>query len=123
MNDFKKRLTLQIDLDFEETQTCTGLTVNGEKINIPGEVLKANSTNSQVRKSDGEVLMKKIADAMEDRRISAETIAKKSKIARSTFFAYMKTPGRAKLATMMRMLHAAGIQKVTLSTGGTYREK
>ena len=119
----KKRMTLQLDLDFEESETCTGISINGEKINLPGEVLKANSTNSLVKKSDGEVLMKKISDAMEDRRISAETIAKKSKIARSTFFTYMKTPGRATLATMMRMLHAAGIQKITLSTGGTYREK
>ena len=35
----KKRMTLQLDLDFEESETCTGISINGEKINLPGEVL------------------------------------------------------------------------------------
>ena len=78
---------------------------------------------SLVKKSNGELLAKQIHDAMWERDLTIKYVAQKAKISIQTFYNYMKMPGRAPLAVMLRICKAVGIQQITLMTAGTYYEK
>ena len=78
---------------------------------------------SLVKKSQGELLAKQIHDAMWERNLTIKFVAQKAKISIQTFYNYMKMPGRAPLAVMLRICKAVGIQQITLMTAGTYYEK
>ncbi|MBE6556100.1 MAG: helix-turn-helix transcriptional regulator [Ruminococcaceae bacterium] len=75
---------------------------------------------SLVRRTEGELLVKRIRDNMWERNISAEMVAKKAKIGKTTLYAYFKNPGSAPLDKLMRICRVVGIQQVTLMTGATY---
>lgn len=79
--------------------------------------------SSLVKKSDGELLAKKIHDAMWERNLTITFVANKAKISIQTFYNYMKMPGRAPLAIMLRICKIVGIQQITLMTAGTYYDK
>ncbi len=72
-------------------------------------------------KNEGELLVKKIRDQMWERNITAEQVAKKAKIGKTTLYAYLKNPGSAPLEKLLRVCRAVGIQQITLVTNGTYR--
>ena len=76
---------------------------------------------SLVKKTEGELLVKKIRDNMWERNITAEQVAKKAKIGKTTLYAYLKNPGSAPLDKLMRICRAVGIQQITLNTNGTLR--
>lgn len=77
--------------------------------------------SSLIHKTEGEILVKKIRDQMWERNITAEQVAKRAKIGKTTLYAYLKNPGSAPLEKMMRICRAVGIQQITLMTNGTYR--
>ena len=77
--------------------------------------------SSMVKKTDGELLAKKIHDAMWERNITVLSVSKKVDIAPNTFRKYMKSPGSAPLDKLMRICRAVGIQQITLMTNGYYR--
>ncbi len=76
---------------------------------------------SLVKKTEGDLLVKKIRDNMWERNITAEQVAKKAKIGKTTLYAYLKNPGSAPLNKFLRICRAVGIQQITLTTGGTYQ--
>jgi DNA-binding phage protein len=76
---------------------------------------------SLVHKTEGELLVKKIRDQMWERNITAEQVAKKAKIGKTTLYAYLKNPGTAPLEKLMRICRAVGIQQITLQTNGSFR--
>lgn len=114
-------ITLQIHLVMDEQGKITAAVPaeEGEKVVIDRAAVKASSRTC-VKKSEGEILAKRIKDAMEDRRLSTKHVAEKVGIARSTLYAYLNSPGTAPLDTLLRICRASGIQQITLSTGGTY---
>ena len=79
--------------------------------------------SSVLRKTNGELLAKQIHDAMWERDLTIKYVAQKAKISIQTFYNYMKMPGRAPLAVMLRICKAVGIQQITLMTAGTYYER
>lgn len=72
-------------------------------------------------KSEGELLVKKIRDQMWERNITAEQVAKRAKIGKTTLYAYLKNPGSAPLEKLLRVCRAVGIQQITLQTNGSFR--
>ena len=78
---------------------------------------------SIVKRSNGELLVKEIHDAMWEQKLTATQVAKKAKVSRTTFYRYMRYPGNAPVADLLRICRAVGMQQVTLITGGTYYDK
>jgi DNA-binding phage protein len=76
--------------------------------------------SSVLHKTDGEVLVKKIRDAMWERGITMEQVAKKAKIGKTTLYKYLDKPGAAPLSKILAICRAVGIQQVTLMTAGTF---
>ena len=95
---------------------------DGEKVVIDRSTVKGSSKGC-VKRSDGEVLAKRIRDAMEDRNLTVQQVAKAAKISTMSFYKYLRLPGTAPLGALLRMCKAAGIQQVTVQTSGTYYEK
>jgi DNA-binding phage protein len=113
-------ITLQIHLVMDEQGNLTAAipAEEGEHVTIDRAAVKS-SARGCVKKSEGEILAKRIKDAMEERRISTKHVAEKVGIARSTLYAYLNAPGTAPLDTILRICRASGIQQITLQTGGT----
>lgn len=95
---------------------------DGDKVVIDRATVKGSSKGC-VKRSDGEVLAKRIRDAMEDRRLTVEGVSKMAKISHTSLYRYLRYPGTAPLAVMLRICKAVGIQQVTLQTSGTYYER
>ena len=76
--------------------------------------------SSIVRKSNGELLVKQIHDAMWERKLTVQYVAQKAKIGRTTLYRYLRLPGSAPVAVLLRICRVVGIQQITLMTGGTY---
>lgn len=76
--------------------------------------------SSVLHKTDGEILSKRIRDAMWERNITMDQVSKKAKIGKTTLYKYLDKPGAAPLAKLMAICRAVGIQQVTLPTGGTF---
>jgi DNA-binding phage protein len=76
--------------------------------------------SSLIHKTEGELLVKKIRDQMWERNITAEQVAKKAKIGRTTLYSYLNNPGSVPLDKLMRICRAVGIQQITLQTNGYY---
>lgn len=114
-------ITLQIHLLVDEQGKITAAVPaeEGEKVVIDRAAVKASSRTC-VKKSEGEILAKRIKDAMEYSGLSMTNVAEKVKISRQTLYAYLRKPGTAPLDTLLRICRASGIQQITLSTGGTY---
>ena len=114
-------IMLQIHLVMDEQGKITAAVPaeEGEKVVIDRAAVKASSRTC-VKKSEGEVLAKRIKDAMEDRSLSIKDVAEKVKISRPTLYAYLRAPGTAPLDVLLRICKTVGIQQVTLTTGGTY---
>ncbi|MBE6702141.1 MAG: helix-turn-helix transcriptional regulator [Ruminococcaceae bacterium] len=94
----------------------------GEDVIIDRAAVKA-STKGCVKKSDGEILAKRIRDAMDERGLTIREVAKKSGISDHSLYTYMRLPGRASFAVMLRICKAVGIQQLTVQTSGTYYDK
>ena len=75
---------------------------------------------SVLHKTEGEVLVKKIRDAMWERGITMEQVARKAKIGKTTLYKYLDKPGAAPLSKILAICRAVGIQQVTLQTTGTF---
>ena len=93
-----------------------------EKVIIDRAAVKS-SAKGCVKKTDGEILAKRIRDAMEERDLTVAEVAKAAKISTMSFYTYLRLPGRAPLASLLRMCKAAGIQQLTLMTNGTFIDK
>lgn len=114
------RIMLQIELLIDENgKVRDAVPIEGAAISITREDVK-NSSPTIIKKSEGEILVKKIQDAMWERRITMAELTKKAKIGTTTIYRYWKTPGTIPLAALMRILRAAGIRQITLQTNGTY---
>lgn len=72
-------------------------------------------------RTDGEELAFRIREAMRAHRITIEKASKKTSIPRSTIYKDLREPGKAALGRLLKIAYVAGIQQVTLKTGGTYR--
>ena len=79
--------------------------------------------SSLVKKTDGELLAKRIHDAMWEQRLSVTTVAKRAKLSIPTVYKYLRLPGKAPVALLLRICKAVGIQQITLMTAGTYYDK
>ena len=113
-------ITLQIHLLMDEQGKLTAaVPAEGEKVVIDRAAVKSSSRTC-VKKSEGEILVKRIKDALEDRSLSIKDVAEKVKISRPTLYAYLRAPGTAPLDVLLRICKTVGIQQVTLTTGGTY---
>ena len=99
-------------------------TVEGEdeKVVIDRAAVKA-STRGAVKRSDGEILAKRIRDAMEERRLTIRGVAQAAKISAESLYKYLRLPGVAPLAAMLRICKAVGLQQLTIMTAGTFYEK
>ena len=75
---------------------------------------------SMIKKSNGELLVKQIHDAMWEKNLTVQYVAEKTKISRVTLYKYLRLPGLAPLAVLLRVCRVCGIQQITLVTGGTY---
>ena len=117
-------LHFAIVTDAEGKVTGIVPTVEGEdeKVVIDRAAVKA-SAKGCVKRSDGEILAKRIRDAMEERRLTVQGTAKAAKISDPTFYKYLRFPGMAPLGVLLRMCKAVGIQQITLMTNGTFYEK
>ncbi len=114
-------ITLQIHLFVDENgQVSATAAEEGEKVTVDRAAVKASSRTC-VKKSEGEILVKRIKDAMDVRGISAEEVAKKAGVGKTTLYTYFKSPGAAPLSKLLALCRAAGIGQITLNTGGTYQ--
>jgi DNA-binding phage protein len=114
-------ITLQIHLVMDEQGKLTAAipAEEGEKVVIDRAAVKASSRTC-VKKSEGEVLAKRIKDSMDEHNLTIKDVAEKVKIGRPTLYAYLRAPGKAPLDTLLRICRATGIQQITLQTGGNY---
>ena len=110
------------DADGKVTGILPAAEADGENVVIDRSAVKA-SARGCVKKSDGEILAKRIRDAMEDRRLTVDGVAKSAKVSLGSFYRYLRTPGVAPLGALLRICKAVGIQQITLQTSGTYFEK
>lgn len=116
-----QQINLQIHLFVDEHgKIIAASEEEGEKVVINRAAVKASSRTC-VKKSEGEILIKKIKNSMDLRGITTEYLAKKTGIGKTTIYAYFKRPGTAPLSKMLSLCYAAGIQELTLLTGGTYK--
>lgn len=117
----QQQLTLQIHLCVDEQGKLTAAipAEEGEKVTIDRAAVKASSRTC-VKKSEGEILTKRIKDAMDDRRLTIKEVADKVQISRPTLYAYLRAPGTATLDTILRICKTVGISQITLTTTGTY---
>lgn len=115
-------ITLQIHLLLDEQGNLTAALPEpeGEKVTIDRAAVKASSRTC-VKKSEGEILVKRIKDAMETRGITSEELARKSGVGKTTLYTYFKSPGAAPLSKLLTLCRVAGISQITLTTGGTYQ--
>ena len=110
------------DADGKVTGIIPAAETEGEHVQIDRAAVKASSRGC-VKKSDGEILAKRIRDAMEDRRLTVEGVSKMAKISHTSLYRYLRYPGIAPLAVMLRICKAVGIQQISLQTSGTYYER
>lgn len=117
------RITLQIELLLDENKKiCDAVMVRGDEVKITREEVLKTMPRSLVKKSEGELMIKKMEDSMWERQMTHKELLKKVKIAHSTLAHYKKAPGKIPLAILMKMLRAVGIRQITFDTGGTYYE-
>ena len=114
--------SIVMDADGKVTGIIPTAENEGEHVQIDRAAVKASSRGC-VKKSDGEILAKRIRDAMEDRRLTVEGVSKMAKISHTSLYRYLRYPGTAPLAVMLRICKAVGIQQITLQTSGTYYER
>ena len=76
--------------------------------------------SSVLHKTDGEILSKRIRDAMWERNITMDQVSKKAKIGKTTLYKYLDKPGAAPLSKILAICRAVGIQQVTMQTNGTF---
>ncbi|MBQ8357122.1 MAG: helix-turn-helix transcriptional regulator [Clostridia bacterium] len=116
-------ITLNLAILIDDNGQVQGLApmqeAEGEHITIDRAAVKA-STRTCVKKSEGEILTKRIKDAMEDRGMSVAEVARKLGVARPTVYEWIAHPGNCKLTTLLQFCRIVGIQQLTLYTGGTY---
>ena len=110
------------DADGKVTGIIPAAESEGEHVQIDRAAVKASSRGC-VKKSDGEILAKRIRDAMDARNLTVREVAKAAKVSTMSFYTYLRLPGRAPLAALLRMCKAAGIQQLTLMTNGTFYDK
>ena len=119
-------ISLHFSIVTDDAGNVTGVipsaSVEGEKVVIDRAAVKS-SARGCVKKSDGEILAKRIRDAMDERSLTVQEVTKAAKISTMTFYTYLRLPGRAPLAALLRICKAAGIQQVTLMTNGTFIDK
>ena len=114
------RIVLQIELLVDKNGKITdAVPVEGGAISITRDDVKSSS-RTLVKKNEGEILVKKIQDAMWEKQISITELAKKLQIGRPTLYRYWKVPGAIPLAVLMQILRTVGIKQITLQTNGTY---
>ena len=115
-------ITLQISLLLDEQGNLTAAPPQpeGEDVTVDAAAIKA-SAHGCVKRSAGEVLSRRIKDAMEDHRLSVAAVAEKVGIGRNTLYAYLAAPGNAPLAILLKICRTVGLRNVTLDTGGTYK--
>ena len=115
-------LTINLSLLLNDKGEVQGIVPaeEGERITIDRAAVKASSRTC-VKKMEGEILAKRIKDAMEDRALTITEVAKKVKISRQTLYAYLRKPGTAPLSTLLTICRTVGIQQNTLQTTGTYQ--
>ena len=70
--------------------------------------------------TEGTQLIDRIYDSIRHHRIKIKDIAKKTGIPKTSLYTYLREPDKAPLGKMMAILRVAGIQQVTLKTGGNY---
>ena len=119
-------ISLHFSIVTDDAGNVTGVipsaSVEGENVVIDRAAVKS-SVRGCVKKTDGEILAKRIRDAMEERDLTVAEVAKAAKISTMSFYTYLRLPGRAPLAALLRICKAAGIQQVTLMTNGTFIDK
>lgn len=119
-------ISLHFAIVTDDSGKVTGIvpTVEGEdeKVIIDRAAVKS-SAKGCVKKTDGEILAKRIRDAMEARDLTVREVAKAAKISAMSFYTYLRLPGRAPLAALLRICKAIGIQQLTLMTNGTFYDK
>lgn len=115
-----QKITLQIELFVDKNGEIRAAPAEtGDSVTIDRAAVKSSSRTC-VKKSEGEILVKKIKDAMETRGITAEETSRKTGIGKTTVYSYLKSPGNAPLSKLMSICRMAGISQITLDTAGKY---
>ena len=70
--------------------------------------------------TEGTQLIDRFYDSIRHHRVKIKDISKTTGIPETTVYAYLRSPSKAPLGKMMAILRVAGIQQVTLKTGGNY---
>ena len=115
-------LTINLSLLVNDKGEVQGIVPaeEGERITIDRAAVKASSS-TLVKKSEGQLLAKRIKDAMEQRNLTATDVAAKAGISRQSLYGYLRSPAKASLGTLLTICRTVGIQQITLQTTGTYR--
>jgi len=115
-------ITLQISLLLDEQGNLTAAIPQpeGEDVTVDAAAVKASSRTC-VKRSEGEILSKRIKEAMDDRDLSVADVAKKLGVARPTVYEWIAHPGNCKLSTLLQLCRTVGIRQLSLVTGGKYQ--
>lgn len=114
-------ITLQISLILDEQGNLTAtIPAEGEDVTVDRAAVKASSRTC-VKKSEGEILSRRIKEAMDNRDLSVADVAKRMGASRATVYEWIAHPGNCKLTTLLALCRTVGIRQLTLESGGMYK--